>query len=654
MKREFLDRPIWMLALALVMLVLLPLLAVLQYHMLGKVSEGERELRKNTLTTMARQFCQDFDSELTAIYLYFQPNIDLSDSKTNRTRDDFVAKYRHWRETASRPRLVKEIYQTERRDNDSSLARFNPETGIFEQCAWPENMSKLRQKLNENRTRRESLRVMMQQLKMNVRGEGGARKMVFQLSLDCVDEDLPALVIPINDHAGENAMPMLFPQSVRIIELDDDYLRRELIPELSKRHFGESAVDYRIAVTKFGQTDQIVYRSDTDAPETALASGDVTTGFFKIRLVDADKFFLSQWPRANASAAPGVAIQLTHQMRQPQIAIRVGREKNSGKEKNESAPPLPMLGLVTEDVNRPLLGRNNEGAWQLIVKHRAGSLEAAVANARLRNLAISFGILLLLGTSIGFIVLSSRRAQRLATQQMEFVTGVSHELRTPLAVICSAAENLADGVIDDRDQIERYGGLIRDEGRRLTGMVERILEFASAHSGRKSYELRPTELSRIIEDAITTCRLQLVEGGFEIESKIAANMPMVKADGAALSRAIQNLLSNAMKYSGDSRWIGLSVESARTSGGEEVWVGISDRGLGIAPSEIERIFEPFYRGKEALVAQIRGNGLGLSLVKHIVEAHGGRMNVESKVGRGSRFTMQLPVLSVAESSATNI
>ena len=129
----------------------------------------------------------------------------------------------------------------------------------------------------------------------------------------------------------------------------------------------------------------------------------------------------------------------------------------------------------------------------MVVKHRAGSLEAAVAATRRRNLAISFGILLLLGASVGFIVLSSRRAQRLATQQMEFVAGVSHELRTPLAVICSAAENLADGVIDNRDQIKRYGGLIRDEGRRLTGMVEQVLEFAGAQSGRKNYELRTTE-----------------------------------------------------------------------------------------------------------------------------------------------------------------
>src|SRR5262245_22906656 len=185
-------------------------------------------------------------------------------------------------------------------------------------------------------------------------------------------------------------------------------------------------------------------------------------------------------------------------------------------------------------------------------------------------------------------------------------------------------------------------------------VVEQVLEFAGAQSGRKNYELRTTELPQVIEDAITACRLQLAGGDFEIERKIAAHLPAVKADAAALSRAIQNLLSNAMKYGGDSRWVGLSAESVKTAAGEEVQIRVSDRGLGIAPSEQERIFEPFHRGKEAQAAQIRGNGLGLSLVKHIVAAHGGRVSVESKLGQGSVFILYLPILTVAERSVETV
>jgi signal transduction histidine kinase len=296
------------------------------------------------------------------------------------------------------------------------------------------------------------------------------------------------------------------------------------------------------------------------------------------------------------------------------------------------------------------LDRRDQGAWQLFIKHRAGSLEAAVAGTRRRNLAISFGILLLLGASVGFIVLSSRRAEKLAAQQMEFVAGVSHELRTPLAVICSAAENLADGVIDDAEQIKRYGGLIRSEGRRLAGMVEQVLEFAGAQSERMKYDLRPADLSRVIEDAIAASRLKLDEGGFDVEMNVADDLPAVAADEPALSRAIQNLLSNAMKYGGESRWIGLRAETIKTSTGEEAQITVSDRGLGISPSELPRIFEPFYRGREVAAAQIHGNGLGLSLVKQIIAAHGGRVTVESKPGQGSAFTLHLPAIDAGETA----
>jgi signal transduction histidine kinase len=661
MKRKPTQRQLWMLSLALALLALLPLLVVLQYHWLGQVSEGERERKKSVLTTMARQFCHDFDGELTALYLYFQPAHISFDVAPDQAQDDFGARYRRWRETAARPKLIKELYQTQSGKNNMGLSRYNAETRAFEQCEWPGGMSDLRKRLEEERARDELLQEQLREsirLKVNVRGEAAAQKMVFQLALNYLDEDLPGVVIPISGpiggptsrpigaSLGEGTGPIPGPRSYRIIALDADYISRELIPELAGRHFGDSAGEYTIAVTKRGRADQVVYCSDAGVPAPALAGGDVTAGFFKILFEETNRFYFTQLRRHDVNAPA----QLKPPLNRHRIIIVGAEALKSDKGAGDAVLQRLPLEPGAEDVTRTPLNRNNEGAWQLVVKHRAGSLEAAVTATRRRNLAISFGILLLLGASVGFIVLSSRRAQRLATQQMEFVAGVSHELRTPLAVICSAAENLADGVIDSRDQIKRYGGLIRDEGRRLTGMVEQVLEFAGAQSGRKNYELRTTELTQVIEDAITACHLQLAEGDFEIERKIAPNLSTVKADAPALSRAIQNLLSNAMKYSGDSRWIGLSAEPVKMIDGEEVQIRVSDRGLGIAPSEQERVFEPFYRGKEAQAAQIRGNGLGLSLVKHILAAHGGRVSVESKGGQGSVFILHLPILTAAERS----
>ena len=142
--------------------------------------------------------------------------------------------------------------------------------------------------------------------------------------------------------------------------------------------------------------------------------------------------------------------------------------------------------LDQEESSGAVVSTNDmDGRWQLLIKHRAGSLEAAVTEARRRNLVISFGILLLLAASVGTIIISTGRAQKLARQQVEFVAGVSHELRTPLAVICSAGENLADGVVEAPAQVSQYGALIRNEGRRLTKMVEQGLGLRARRRDEK-------------------------------------------------------------------------------------------------------------------------------------------------------------------------
>ena len=219
--------------------------------------------------------------------------------------------------------------------------------------------------------------------------------------------------------------------------------------------------------------------------------------------------------------------------------------------------------------------------WNVHVLHRAGSLDIAVSHARLRNLLVSFGVLVLLGASMGLVLATTGRARRLAAQQMEFVAGVSHELRTPLAVIRSAAENLADGVVADPKQVKRYGDVIAGEGRRLTQMVEQIMEFAGFESGRATLDVRPADLGGIIEEALRGADPLVREHHATIERRGTTELPAVLVDPSAVSRSLQNLIVNALKYGGAPPAV--VIDARRAEGARrEVSVTISDNGSGIA------------------------------------------------------------------------
>jgi signal transduction histidine kinase len=318
--------------------------------------------------------------------------------------------------------------------------------------------------------------------------------------------------------------------------------------------------------------------------------------------------------------------------------------------------PTDQLSMVIEQQHTAAMSGATLGAtvtraaplgWHILVQHGAGSLDAAVANARRRNLWLSFSILGVLAASTFLVMLNARRSEKLAAQQMDFVATVSHELRTPVAVIRSAAQNLSAGVVHDAEQAKRYGDLIDVEGRRLTDMVEQVLEYAGLSGNRRPAASRPVDVASLVHDVVNTSQALPESQDVSFDIRIDDNVPPVMADQDALRRALLNLVSNALKYADDGRWIGLTVsrEPGRDHG--QVQVSVSDRGRGIPADELAHIFEPFYRGRFAVNQQIHGNGLGLSLVKRIAEAHGGRVTVKSVPGQGSTFTITLPAASGA-------
>lgn len=251
---------------------------------------------------------------------------------------------------------------------------------------------------------------------------------------------------------------------------------------------------------------------------------------------------------------------------------------------------------------------------------------------------------------IGGLVLTRHivnKEMALARLKSDFVSNVSHELRTPLALIRLYAETLELGRITTSDKKQQYYRIIRKESERLSALINNILDFSRIEAGRKEYEFRETDIAELIRNTLDSYRYQIEQQGFAFEESIDPDLPAVYVDREAIARALVNLMNNALKYSCEQKFLG--VKLYRDNGA--VKLEVADRGIGIARRDQAKIFEKFYRAGDPLVHNTKGSGLGLSLVRHITQAHGGDISVESAPGKGSKFILSIP-LTPANQPAT--
>lgn len=374
-----------------------------------------------------------------------------------------------------------------------------------------------------------------------------------------------------------------------IAGIDMSFLESEYLPDLFRKHFGaDYAERYRMEVRARRRPDAPVFGEPVETP-------DAVAGLLPPR--------------------PG--------------PLGPGRAGGLGR----GLGPMMMPGQPPPGPGEP--GRPPY-QWELRVQYRAGSVSQVADQTRRWNLAISAGAMSVLVLALGFLVISARRAERLAQLQVDFVAGVSHELRTPLAVIRTAGENLADGVTAEPAQVKRYGALVRDEGRRLSHLVEQVLSFARLQPGRP-IERQPVDMGEAANQAVEACRSELDGAGVTLECAYRASR-RVPGDSTALTHCIRNLLVNAARHGKPGGRIFLEV--ADWKGGVEVVV--EDDGPGIDPQDLRKLFQPFYRARRAKDSQTRGLGLGLTLVRRIVEAHHGKVGVANRPEGGARFWMRLP------------
>lgn len=599
--------------------VLLSVLAWLQYAWLGQISDATRERMQNRLQTDTRRFAEDFNREIRSSYFVFQ--IDPGDWLNNNWRS-FNTQYKFWQTQTAYPKLIKNFYFL-RNEEDQLPIRYNSDEEAFAPIEWTAHLRDIKNKIQPNDNLVEPQLIDDYTLVMPNFASG--RK-------TGTTELIPSK--EINKKAIFNIKPDL--SGYLLIELDENVVN-QLLSDLNQKYFPESSTDgagnFNISILKKNDSS-VIYPKTGSSPLITSENSDQSVPLFDLSISNFTMI-------VNSKIFSG------------RSDVRFQRKSlNLPQELPPPPPPVPsptaqmtekdsVKVLMTDDLKTKNIQPERKGVWLLNVRHSAGSLETFIDHTRRKNLAISFGVLLLLAGSMFFIFISSRRAQVLAQRQMDFVSAVSHEFRTPLAVIYSAGENLTDGVIRSEKQITQYGNLIRREGKKMSAMVEQILEFAGARSGRKKYDLRETNVETIVQKAFEDSQSLINEKNFQIETDIAENLPKINADTNALSSAIQNLIINAVKYGGANQWLKVSAHN----GGGEIKISVEDKGIGISSKDIANVFTPFYRAKSVVDAQIHGNGLGLSLVKQTVEAHGGKISVESEIKKGSKFTIKLPVIN---------
>jgi signal transduction histidine kinase len=315
---------------------------------------------------------------------------------------------------------------------------------------------------------------------------------------------------------------------------------------------------------------------------------------------------------------------------------------SSGSGKNSQTSAAVRFNRQGRDAE-PFNGPPPDYRWNLEVRSRPGALEALVATSQRRNFAIAIalnGMIFIAGLAL---VQLTRRSRRLAEAQMNFVAGVSHELRTPLTVIRGAGHNLLHGVARQPEQIEQYSKLIIKHTEQLTQMVEQVLELAGARKNLSAPLQEPVSIAGILREAVSATDHETENAGCSIQLELSPDLPAITGDAAALRRVFQNLIINAAKYGGQGGYIGITAVLDEEDRQPVIEVQVADQGPGIPESEMSEIFKPFFRGAAAQATQVRGSGLGLSLVREIVEAHGGTISVQSENGTGAIFTVRLPV-----------
>jgi len=575
-------RRYWALLLAGSLVPLLLFLAFLQLKWIEEMGERERFRLAQGLFSTANQLSTAMQNEIAVIPALFE--MDTKEMYSTLESDDweaFKGRWELWKAYALAPDIVAGLYvfyAPDETEGHALLYRWNETTfAPAEEAPLSDSLARI---------------------------------------LDAAPRD-PAFLAPAELVDGSEVFMIPLRPSRQlgrgwfVIRVNREALTQRLIPLLAEQYLvGKTDYYFRVVDRQDGT---VVYTSAPGLSDAVFLKTDL-----QYPLLRADfRVSVDRSAAGEGGSAYGAPPALT--------LLRIRREIISTQ-------PDPDRRL---EFNRARL----EGArWVLEAVHRSGSLAAAVHAATVRNILVSFGILALLSTALVVLSIAVRRKEELTERQREFIASVTHELKTPVAVIRSAADNLASGIIRDAAKTAAYGVAIRDQGRRLSDMIDRLLVYARIGDGRPQLEAS-LSLREVCERVLQEYGGELAAAQFRLEAPFKQDA-RVRGDAAALELAFGNLVANALKHGREGGFLGLDL---RTEGGKWALVSFRDHGPGVKRQERKLIFEAFYRGERARSDQTSGSGLGLNLVRRIVAAHGGTVRYEALGDLGAQFIVRLPL-----------
>jgi len=586
-------------SIALLVVALLAL-AAFQYHWIGQISVAERQRLEQSARDSSSRFSSDFSGDIRSLATSM---LDIPASRVPNA-SAIVFRYHTWAENSPFPDLLRSMYLVQPvPSGDVDLLQVIIPDESLKFSEWPMGWASIHEYLRRDNPAPDRV-LVNRSPRLLPKVDAGA---VVMIQMGGGNPPGPPRGGPgpgFGREPGRGFPPpdprTSRPESWLLLELNDSAYAKAIFPALFARDFPMTDdLDYRIAVVPTAEPARTIFSTGNAWTPEDLGSPD-----YSIDLLV---------PSGQGGGQGGGG---------PRGVSLFGGPRGGGQQVSYFGPGL-----------------------RLLVKHESGSLETAVSNLRRRNLAISFGILIVLGLGAGVGIVSGQRARTLGRLQMEFAAGVSHELRTPLAVIQSAAHNLRSGVVRDREGIEEYATIVQKEARRLSSMVEQVMTYAETQSGRKRFDIEPVNLNHVVDRALQNMAIPLGDANASVENRIDPSLPPAMADEAAMTQCIQNLLSNALKYGSNGDSVQIEIESQVDPVARRIHLNVIDHGPGVPVVDEHHLFDAFHRGSNA-ATNTPGNGLGLHLVRSIMESQKGTVGYVRAPHGGSCFTLTLPTSDV--------